>query len=388
MLVRDKQSARADVEALSSPRWLQMLRFTWERLVIWLTNGMSKKNLFAVDAAFVGDDVTKTKVFKEADVIHLHWVNQGMLSLRGLRKILESDKPVVWTMHDMWACTSICHHARECQHYVDECSHCPYLRFPGNSDLSNSVFHKKASVYALRHISFVACSKWLCALAENSALLRAHHVSDIPNPIDPGRFCLKDKVESRKKLGLPTDRNLILFGAVKTTDKRKGIDYMVEACRLFCMQNPQLSKQCGIVVFGNKSEELDALLPLPVISVGYVADEARMAELYAAADLFVTPSLEENLPNTIMEALVCGTPCVGFSIGGIPEMIRHKKNGYVAAYKDAQDFANGMAWVMEEGREVLTPGVLRADALSRYAPSVVAEQYVAVYEQALREAKG
>ncbi len=385
MLVRDKQSSRKDVVALPSPRWKQGWHFVWERFVIWAKNGFSRKNLFAVDIANAGDDITQLPEFKAADVIHLHWVNQGMLSLAGIRKILASGKPVVWTMHDMWPCTGICHHARECKSYVDECHDCPYLRFKGENDLSHSIFNKKLKAYGTGgHITFVACSSWLKNLAENSALFGRHYVTNIPNPICLITFRPQDKLEARRRLSLPENEKLILFGAVKTTDKRKGIDYMVEACNLLKCQHPKLSNACRIVVFGRKSEELNAILPFEVHSLGYVADERHMADVYSAVDIYVTPSLEENLPNTIMESLACCTPCVGFNVGGIPEMIDHKMNGYVADYKNAQDFADGIAWVLEEGEGGISREEMRRDVIARFSPQVVARQYITVYENALR----
>lgn len=131
MLVRDKQTDQISVVGLQR-NWWQVWRFVWERIVIWKANRFKKNNLFAVDIANTGTDITSLPEFQQADVIHLHWVNQGMLSLNDIRKILKSGKPVVWTMHDMWPCTGICHHARECTNYHQECNHCPYLYGGGN----------------------------------------------------------------------------------------------------------------------------------------------------------------------------------------------------------------------------------------------------------------
>ena len=121
MLVRDKQTDQISVVGLQR-NWWQVWRFVWERIVIWKANRFKKNNLFAVDIANTGTDITSLPEFQQADVIHLHWVNQGMLSLNDIRKILKSGKPVVWTMHDMWPCTGICHHARECTNYHQECT--------------------------------------------------------------------------------------------------------------------------------------------------------------------------------------------------------------------------------------------------------------------------
>ena len=136
MLVRDKQTNQITVIGLNKSLW-RIWQFIWERIVIWKANHFKKHNLFMVDIANTGTDITTLPEFQQADVIHLHWINQGMLSLKDLRKVLLSCKPVVWTMHDMWPCTGICHHARECNNYHQECGHCPYIDKGEKKDLSN-----------------------------------------------------------------------------------------------------------------------------------------------------------------------------------------------------------------------------------------------------------
>ena len=126
LLVRDKQTDQITVVPLKHS-WLLVWKFVWERIVIWSANGFRKRNLFAVDIANTGTDITSLPEFQQADVIHLHWVNQGMLSLHNLEKILASGKPLVWTMHDMWPCTGICHHANQCDYYRTMCHNCPYI---------------------------------------------------------------------------------------------------------------------------------------------------------------------------------------------------------------------------------------------------------------------
>jgi glycosyltransferase involved in cell wall biosynthesis len=386
MLVRDKQTDNLSVSTLDG-KWRQVWHFLWERFCIWAANGMrNRKNLFFVDIANTGTDITKLPEFKEADIIHLHWVNQGMLSLDIIGRILKSGKPVVWTMHDMWPCTSICHHARTCDKYRFECHHCQYLAGGGSdNDISNKIFKKKKQTYAAGHISFVTCSKWLRQLAERSALLNGHDVTNIPNPINTNLFKPADKAEARKRCGLPAEGKLILFGSVKITDKRKGIDYMIESCNLLAKQHPELKEKWSVVVFGNQSQQLASLLPFKVYPLDYVSDEKKIVDIYNAVDTYVTPSLEENLPNTIMEAMACGVPCVGFKVGGIPEMIDHLHNGYVANYCDAQDFANGIHWVLEsEGHEDLGE-MARLKVESEYSESTIARKYLEIYNQRIKE---
>ena len=159
MLVRDKQTDQISVVGLKGS-WLHVWKFMWERIVIWKANRFKKNDLFAVDIANTGTDITSLPEFQQADVIHLHWINQGMLSLNTIRKILTSGKPVVWTMHDMWPCTGICHYARECKSYEQECHHCPYIYGGGGKkDLSTRIFRKKKEIYSQASITFVGCSR-------------------------------------------------------------------------------------------------------------------------------------------------------------------------------------------------------------------------------------
>ena len=381
MLVRDKQTDNITVIGLKKSLW-SIWQFLWERIVIWKANHFKQHNLFAVDIANTGTDITTYPEFKEADIIHLHWVNQGMLSLKDLKKILQSGKPIVWTMHDMWPCTGICHHARECDNYHKECHHCPYLYNGGaKKDLSHQTFKKKKELYQLSPITFITCSQWLKERAGQSALLEQHPIVHIPNPIKTNLFTPRNKVESRQKCNLPTDKKLILFGSVKITDKRKGIDYFIESCKILAEKHPELVNNLGVAVYGKESEQLKSLVPFQVYALDYISNEKELVNVYNAVDLYVTPSLEENLPNTIMEAMACGIPCVGFNVGGIPEMIDHLHNGYVADYKSAEDFANGIHWTLSESEYQSLSEESRRKVTSSYSESTIAKKYIEVYNK-------
>lgn len=381
MLVRDKQTDQISVVGLKR-NWLQVWKFVWERIVIWRANRFKKHNLFAVDIANTGTDITHLPEFRQADVIHLHWINQGMLSLKDIHNILRSGKPVVWTMHDMWACTGICHHARECTHYQEGCHHCPYIYKGGsNKDLSNRIFRKKQKLYDEARITFVACSHWLEARAQKSALLTNQPVLCIPNPINTNLFKPRSKKEVRDKFKLPQNGKLILFGSIKVGDKRKGIDYLIESCNLLAEKHPELKDVLGVVVFGNQSQLLEKQLPFKVYPFPNVSDEHQLVDVYNAVDLFVTPSLEENLPNMIMEAMACGIPCVGFNVGGIPEMIDHLHNGYVAQYKSSEDFANGICWTLNESEYPSLSEQASRKVTANYSESIIAKKYIDVYNK-------
>ena len=356
--------------------WLNRFRFYWERLIIFLCNHLNRKNLFAVSIANTGTDLSGHPLIKGADIIHLHWINQGFLSLRNIEELVKLNKPIVWTMHDMWPCTGICHHARDCEKFQTGCGACFFLKSEGK-DLSTSVFDKKLSLYKDANITFVGCSRWLSDRARKSYLLQEKAVLSIPNPINMEVYHPMDQNMPRGLLGLPSGKKLLLFGALNVTDKRKGIDFLIEALRKLEKQDVEL------VVFGQVKDDIRGLFPVPIHSMGYLSDESKIVALYNAVDMFITSSLEENLPNTIMESMACGTPCVGFAAGGIPEMIDHRVNGYVANYKDAGDLACGIRWVLEhEDRQALSDACVKK-VRDNYTEEVVARQYIALYKKLL-----
>ena len=381
MLVRDKTTDSLTVAALP-PSWRNGWHFLWERLVIWLHLRLRRQRLFEIDIANSGTDITRLPEFQEADVIHLHWVNQGMLSLKGIRKILDSGKPVVWTMHDIWPATALCHYARGCEQFRQACSDCPLLPGSGRKQLACRVWKGKQRMMEGHRIRFVACSRWLADEARGSALLKDQQVVSIPNTIDTHVFRPQDKQKARAALGLPQDKRIVLFVSQRVTDPRKGIAYLTEALRQLTVQQPRWRDEAVVAILGGHSEEVAAQLSLPAFPLGYVNQPQRIVEVYNAADVFVLPSLEDNLPNTLMEAMACGVPCVGFRVGGIPEMIDHQENGYVARFQDAADLASGIGYVLGQADY----GALSRNCLQKVAhcwsQQSVARQYIKVYEEA------
>ena len=390
MLVGDRTGGTPQTSSLTvvslKGRWRQQWHFLWERLVIFFHLHLRKKHLFEIDIANAGTDITRLRVFRKADIIHLHWINQGMLSLDGIRKILRSGKPVVWTMHDMWPATAICHLTLGCDKFKTACHHCKYLPGGGHiSDLSASVWHRKQSVLHGQSATFVACSRWLEGEAHQSALLADQKVVSIPNPIDTNIYKVGNKAEARQRLGLPQDKQILLFVSQRVTNRNKGMDYLVEACQILVNQYPDMRERTAIAILGGHAEEVGGLLPFETYPLGYVSDEQRIVDVYNAANVFVLPSLSENLPNTIMEAMACGVPCIGFKVGGIPEEIDHLKNGYVAAYRDAQDLAKGVHWVLAEvDYEALSKAAV-TKVKRCYSQQSVALKYAEVYNETMAQ---
>lgn len=357
MLVRDKQTEDSRVVSYGNklPKVMERIR-----LMAALLRPFRQTWLF--DIASDGIDILSTPEYAEADVIHLHWVTQGMLSLQQLKKMLLSGKRIVWTMHDEWPFRGI-------KHYTDDTTDNTDTRV---ADLENKYFSLKQGIYKQGQIHFVGCSQWITNLGKEAmpnALM--YHINNcIPQHI----FCPQNQQEAREALSLPRSSKLILFTCQKVTDKRKGMTYLLEALQYLQSSKPHL------VVVGGQTESLLNNIPgldtKSIHFIPYVNGEKEMARLYSAVDCFVTPSLQDNLPNTIAEAMSCGTPCVGFNTGGIPEMISHMKNGYVAEYCNSQDLARGIECVLAhpEWRE----SALQS-ATHDYSEERVAKEYGKIY---------
>lgn len=360
-------------------------RFIMERL-FFLPYEQSSDVRFAFSPAISGINITKNRLILEADIIHLHWVNFGLLSIDSIGDLLKLGKPVVWTLHDMWPFTGGCHHSGDCDHYINTCGHCKFLKRPGKSDLSYRRLERKKSLWSSSSsLTAVACSKWLEEKAGNSSLMTRFNVTNIPNPINTDIYKPSDKVKSRIKLNLSPDKDYILFAAVKVSARGKGFAYLKEALKLLVESNRFIKERTELLIIGSsKKDEIDDI-PLTAHPLGYVSSEESLVDIYNAASVYVTPSLEENLPNTIMESLSCGTPVVGFRIGGIPEMISHLENGYVSDYKSPESLANGIQWVLEQNSDTRLSKAARVKVLKEYEQTVVAKKYIRLYETILKQ---
>ena len=358
MLVRDKQSSSVTVAQVGT-----IIPKVMERLHIM---SYLKGKLWEADTADFGIDITRTEEYKEADIIHLHWVNQGMISLFCLKRMIKDGKKIVWTLHDEWPYLGICHYRGECQE--TECRNCPLL--PGN--LAHKHYLRKQELYKKGNITFVGCSQWITERAQQA--LPETKVVHINNCIPHNIFRHIDQQEARKKLGLPLDKKIILFCSQNLNDERKGFAYLQQALNQLTIHNSQFIIKDSPSPLG----ETEGGLSTVCIGKGgrYISSPEEMATMYAAADVFVIPSLQDNLPNTIAEAMSCGTPCVGFNVGGIPEMIDHQQNGYVAKYRDVTDLAEGICYVLSHD---MREAALHK-ASSAYGETHVAQNYINVYE--------
>jgi glycosyltransferase involved in cell wall biosynthesis len=334
---------------------------------------------FSFSLANFGTDLSKHPLVQAADVIHLHWINQGFLSLQGIQALAALGKPIVWTLHDMWAFTGGCHYSRGCTGYLKACGNCPYLRFQGPNDLSHRIWARKLQLYP-PNIQFVTCSGWLRDVALSSSLLSAYPVKAIPNPIDTNVFKPATDTERstfRRELNIAPESRVLLFVAMKVSETRKGFHFLQEALQLLKQQEP--ARPIEIVVMGKSTPEALATLPYPVHALGMVAGAPALARVYGMADVFVIPSLEDNLPNTVMESLACGTPVAGFNTGGIPEMVDDGVCGFIAPQGDSVALAQAIARVLDADQASMRIAT-REKVVKAYSNKVVAVQYAALYQ--------
>ena len=350
-------------------------RFVGERLSFY-PNERDSSVRFAFSPAEVGTDISEHPLVLEADVIHLHWINFGFLSLRSLEKLFSLGKPIVWTLHDMWTFTGGCHYSRGCEHFLLHCCQCPYLLKPDAYDISFSQFERKISLYRKTQMALISPSRWLDNLVKKAFLTKHLTSRSIPNCLDTELFSPKDQNKIRLSLKLPPKKKLILFAGANTQDVRKGFVYFRKALE----ELSQSANDFEVLIFGKSRSDSFASFPVPVNYLGTITDPEDMVSAYNAADVIVVPSLEDNLPNTIMEALSCGTPVVGFKTGGIPEMIDHQENGYLSEAKSSESLATGIKWVLENNKEGVLSNHARQKVLQLYTEKIVVEQYMAVYE--------
>ena len=381
MLVRRKSTGQLTT-VLAERSLANRLTMLWERLSVALHTHFRRNRIYAIDLGHSGGDITALPEFKQTDVVHLHWVNDGMLSLASIEKIIASGKPIVWTLHDMWPFTGVCHYAHDCDHYTEHCHDCPQLNSRKHRDMAFHVFDRKAQLFQGAHIRFVACSRWLGNMAGNSRLLQGKKIECIPNAININLFRPRNKHQAREAVGLPTDKHLVLFSSHTLSDERKGFHYLKEAAIRLAAEYPDWVRQLGIVIVG---KEIDPAMyqdiPLDVYPLHYITDEKVMVNVYNAVNLCAIPSLQDNLPNTAVEAMACGVPCIGFNVGGIPEMIDHLHNGYIAEYKNVGDLANGIHWLLTEGEYDILSREAARKAANTYGENSVAMRYIGVYNQ-------
>jgi glycosyltransferase involved in cell wall biosynthesis len=306
-------------------------------------------------------------------LVHLHWLGAGVVSLDELAHI---DVPVIWTLHDAWAFTGGCHYAGACSGYRRHCGACPQLGSTEVDDLSHLVWQRKQQVYKKIAPVIVAPSNWLAEIAGQSSLLAGRRIEVIANGLDLTLFKLADRDRARAHFGLPPNETILLFGAHQLNDPRKGGDLLQAALE-------RIDFPCRLVTFGSGALSFAATKYVTAETLPSVDDDAELALLYSAADVFICPSREDNLPNMVAEALACATPCLAFAINGIPEMIDHQQNGFLAQPFAIDELVAGIKWVAQHPAPQDLRDAARRKAVESFDRDKMAERYAALYRELL-----
>jgi len=278
------------------------------------------------------------------DIINLHWVCDGFIRIESLTRY---NRPIVWSLHDMWPFTGGCHYDQGCNRYQQTCGTCPQLGSQRERDLSRQIWRRKQKAWRDVDLTIVALSSWMADCARSSSLFKDVRIEVIHNGLDLELYRPVNKGFARTLLQLPQDKQTILFGAVKaTSDARKGFDLLQAA--LQSLGQTEKASDLELAVFGANTPEQPPEFGLKTHYLGSFNDDLSLVLAYAAADVFVLPSRQENLANTVVEALACGTPCVAFKVGGNRDMIESHQNGYLASAFDVEDLAKGIYWVLED----------------------------------------
>lgn len=336
----------------------------------WHPYKQTKRNLYLSDLRSTRIHGALQKM--DYDIVHLHWINERFLDIEELKNI---KKPIVWTLHDSWPFTGICHVSYECKQFEHHCGTCPMLGSTKEKDMAYEVFEKKWEAYKDLELHIVTPSRWLGECAKKSTLLGRFPITVIPNCIDTDLYQPMDKADARKILGLEPNKKYLLFGAMNAlADANKGFSYLKEALKQIKDASTEL------LVYGTNEDMQSYDQPIPARSLGYINNDKMMVLLYNAADVTIVPSLSENLSNTIMESLSCGTPVVAFNIGGNGDMIDQKRNGYLAVERDSEDLAKGIEWCLNNNDDNILGCAAREKVLNSYTIDIVSNQYKQLYE--------
>lgn len=383
MIVADKHSDSPWVIQAAS-RLRTAIPFVEERAEIFAANGFDRSTLFQIDTASHGLPLHRNPFIREADVICLNWVNQGMLSLQGIRQLAALGKPLVWTMHDMWNMTGICHHAGLCRHFQlsdGECGDCRLLGRAAPCDLSYTTHRRKKQLYADTRIHFVAVSHWLAERARASSLMHDADISVIPNA-----FPISSLAAGNDTPTLADNKIRIIFGAARIDDPVKGHRTLVEATRILAEKFPEEAKRMELITFGSMKDPVAlADVAIPHTHLGRLSPE-DLKGVYQSGAVVVSSSEWETLPGTLVEGQAWGCVPVALDHGGQSDIIDHLHTGFLAPWshdrkENAFRLAEGIVWASQNRDNISTE--MRQSVTAKFSEEAVAERYLTLFNSLL-----
>ncbi|TWU47570.1 D-inositol 3-phosphate glycosyltransferase [Rubripirellula tenax] len=382
MLVRRRFSEDASVRSISTIpyRW----RFLSRALTRWHQREVKRHRLGSSCDTFSSPHASFANIDRHcagSDIINMHWVT-FFLDLPTVLSRLTSMVPVAWTLHDMNAFTGGCHYSGPCDRYRSVCERCPELNSDRSDDLANSIFRKKVDYYSRldpERFCLVAPSRWLQQASQESVLLSRFQCAHIPYGVDTRLFSPGDRVACRARWNLPPDKFVLLFVASSTSNHRKGLDLLIASMKMLKNTNDVVCLCVGDAPPQGLSSSIT------VQCTGVLRTPADMAMAYNAADVLVVPSRQDNLPNTILESLACGTPVIGFAVGGIPDMVRDGETGYICEDPNSFELAKKIELVRDESAEgVDFSSSCRRVALDEYRLEIQSAAYKRFFEERIQ----
>jgi len=378
MLVENKTSDDFTVLSQSKNTIKYFNKLRWAIDSLWVDSYKNKTQTIFSPSWFGFSNIVNKINDINPDIVHLHWICGAMMRVEDIALI---KAPIVWSLHDMWAFTGGCHYDEACSGYKDSCGSCKVLGSSKDNDLSRKVFNRKEKTFSqIENMTIVGLSKWLSNCANHSTLLKNKKHVSLPNPIDTNIFKPFDKEKARELWSLPKDKKLVLFGTLgATSDPRKGFDELNNT--LHKLEN----KDIEFVVFGSSEPRESQNFGFKTHYLGSLADDVSLVTLYSAVDVIIISSLQENLSNVILESLACGTPVVGFDIGGNSDMIIHKETGYLAKPFDTDNLAFGIEWVLNSENYNELCQNAREKIFREFDSIVVGKKYIELYEDILKK---
>lgn len=378
MLVCDKMSKSDFVQVCAPLRKIEY-NFMKERLGVFFRDGFKRENLFKIDPGSDGLALWRHPWVKDADAIFLGWVNQGMLSIKGVRKILSLGKPVIWIMHDMWNMTGVCHHAKGCTGFLRECGDCPLL---GNrshdNDLSHRIWLLKKHLYDIGKIKFVAVSTWLASKAEESKLMKNMDVTVIPNP-----FAI-DTSNASEILPRKEGHVRIVFGAARIDDPIKGLPVLKKALEVLRSSYPEVAADIELVTFGG-FKDIESLrnFAIPHVHLGMLKGQEEIRRAYSECDIVVSTSDYETLPGTLVEGQAYGCIPVAIDHGGQRDIVEHLRTGYLARWNDSPSIragmvAEGIVWAYRNVDDLKLKERMRESVVEKFSADEVAHRILSL----------
>ena len=283
--------------------------------------------------------------YRQADVIQLYNTHSNLFSHSALPRI-SREKKVVWRLSDMWPMTGHCAYNGSCDKWMTGCRGCPDLAAypPLKWDTAGLLWKYKKRLYDRSNVHVVAPSQWILDVSDRSPLFAEFSKSLIRNGVDCEMFQPQAKQQCREDLGIPQGKKAILFLAHAVTEARKGGEFFVEAIQRMCQDN---AGDFVVLLVGVAALDWQVDLPCQVWRHDLIEDDRQLARVYNAADVIVHPATDENLPNSVLEAMACGVPAVGFDVGGVGEPIEHHVTGALAEVRSSEQLAEGIRWVLD-----------------------------------------